>query len=67
VEYLFHNYKDSLYIVTTRDRSTVIKLLDIENIEFNPDRIFDKDDYELFGNKKGVMETLFSFVQKGYL
>ncbi|WP_193215562.1 hypothetical protein [Aliarcobacter butzleri] len=50
--FLFYEYENLIYIVTTKDKETVLKLLSLENIEFNEKRIFDKEDYQKFGNKK---------------
>lgn len=58
IEILFYNYKDLVYIVTTKDKKSVLKLLSLEGIEFNENRIFDRKDYEIHGNKKNIIETL---------
>ena len=60
VEFLFYEYKDLVYIVTTKDKATVLKLLSLEGIEFNERRILDKEDYEKFSSKKSIIESLIS-------
>lgn len=58
IEFLFDEYKHLVYIVTTKDKATVLKLLSLEGIEFDEKRIFDKEDYEKFGSKKSIIESL---------
>lgn len=58
VKFLFYDFKDLIYIVTTKDKETVLKLLSLEGIEFDEKRIFDKEDYEKFGSKKNIIENL---------
>ncbi|WP_201523473.1 hypothetical protein [Aliarcobacter butzleri] len=60
VEFLFYEYKHLVYIVTTKDKATVLKLLSLEGIELNGNRVFDKEDYEKFGSKKSIIESLIS-------
>lgn len=60
IMFLFSEYENLIYIVTTKDKETVLKLLSLENIEFNEKRIFDKEDYQKFGNKKNIIESLLS-------
>jgi hypothetical protein len=58
IEFLFYEYKHLVYIVTTKDKGTVLKLLSLEGIEFQEARVFDKEDYENFGSKKSIIESL---------
>lgn len=58
IEFLFYEYKHLVYIVTTKDKSTVLKLLSLEGVEFDEARVFDKEDYEKFGSKKSIIESL---------
>ena len=58
IKFLFYNFKNLVYIVTTKDKETVLKLLNLENIEFDSNRIFDKEDYEKFSNKKSIIKKL---------
>ncbi len=60
VEFLFYEYKHLLYIVTTKDKTTVLKLLSLEGIEFDDARVFDKEDYEKFGSKKSIIKSFMS-------
>lgn len=60
VEFLFYEYKHLVYIVTTKDKATVLKLLSLEGIKFDEKRVFDKEDYEKFGSKKSIIESLIS-------
>lgn len=58
IKFLFCDFKDYVYIVTTKDEKTVFNLLSLEGIGFDKARIFDKDDYEKFGSKKNIIEKL---------
>ncbi|MGP2657658.1 HAD family hydrolase [Malaciobacter sp. WC5094] len=58
IEFLFSEHKNLVYIVTTKDKATVLKLLSLEGIEFQESRVFDKEDYEKFGSKKSIIESL---------
>lgn len=58
IEFLFYEYKYLVYIVTTKDKATVLKLLSLEGMEFDETRVFDKEDYEKFGTKKSIIESL---------
>ncbi len=58
VEFLFYEYKHLVYIVTTKDKATVLKLLSLEGVEFDETRVFDKEDYEKLGSKKSIIESL---------
>ncbi|MCG3670052.1 hypothetical protein L5F33_07260 [Aliarcobacter butzleri] len=60
VEFLFYEYKHLVYIVTTKDKATVLKLLSLEAIDFDETRVFDKEDYEKFGSKKSIIKSLIS-------
>ncbi len=60
IEFLFYEYKHLVYIVTTKDKATVLKLLSLEAIDFDKTRVFDKEDYEKFGSKKSIIESLIS-------
>lgn len=60
IEFLFYEYKHLIYIVTTKDKTTVLKLLLLEGIEFDEARVFDKENYEKFGSKKSIIESLIS-------
>jgi len=57
VKYMFDS-KYKTYIVTTKDRKTVLDLLNIEGILFDKNKIYDKDDYSKYGSKKAIIETL---------
>lgn len=56
--FLFYEYKHLVYIVTTKDKATVLKLLSLEGVEFDETRVFDKEDYEKLGSKKSIIESL---------
>lgn len=58
IKYIFKDFKDFIYIVTTKDKETVLNLLNLENIEFDSTRIFDKKDYEKLGSKKSIIKNL---------
>ncbi len=60
IEFLFYEYKHLVYIVTTKDKATVLKLLSLEGVEFDEARVFDKEDYEKIGSKKSIIESLIS-------
>ena len=53
-----HSDPDSWYIVTTKDRATVEKLLDLENIFIKKENIFDKDNYAAMKSKHGVLASI---------
>jgi len=55
---LLIKYSNLFYIITTKDKETVLKLLDIENIQFNTTNIYDKEDYSKYGSKKNIITTL---------
>lgn len=55
--YIYNNL-DNWYIVTTKDRGTVKKLLDLENIPIKETMIFDRDDYSKFENKREIIQSL---------
>jgi hypothetical protein len=60
IKYLFYEYKNLIYIITTKDKATVLKLLSLEGVEFNEKRVFDKEDYKKYGSKKNIIENLIS-------
>lgn len=49
---------DSWYIVTTKDKETVKKLLELENIFIKKEQIFDKDNYALLQSKRAIIEGI---------
>lgn len=53
-----HKNPDIWYIVTTKDRGTVEKLLDLENIFIKKEQIFDKDNYAALKSKRGVIGAI---------
>jgi len=55
---LIHDNKDKIYIVTTKDKETVLKLLDMENIFFDKNHVFDNTDYAKYGNKKDIIKSI---------
>jgi phosphoglycolate phosphatase-like HAD superfamily hydrolase len=65
INFLFYDFKDLVYIVTTKDKSTVLRLLSLEGLEFEEKRIFDNKDYEKFGNKRNIIQSLMSYDAKG--
>jgi hypothetical protein len=58
INFLFGDFKDKVYIITTKDKATVLKLLAFEGIEFNKKRIYDKEDYSKLGNKRKIIENI---------
>ncbi len=58
IKFLFLEFKDVLYIITTKEKSTVLKLLSLQNIKFNKNRVFDRRDYQKFGSKKNIIQSL---------
>lgn len=56
----YFQYKNLFYIITTKDKETVLKLLDLQNMKFDKSRVFDKDDYSKFGGKKNIINSLMS-------
>jgi hypothetical protein len=58
IKFLFDDFKEEVYIVTTKDKKTVLELLNLEKINFNLARIFDKDSCEEFISKKNIIENL---------
>lgn len=53
-----HRNPGTWYIVTTKDRETVEKLLDLENIFIKKENIFDKEDYAVSQSKQGVIAKI---------
>jgi len=58
IKNILENYSNRVYIITTKDRDTIVELFRIYNIKFDKDRIFDKDDYESLGSKKNIIQNL---------
>lgn len=58
IKFLFQEYKELIYIVTTKDKISVSKLLFLEGIEFDKSKIFDNSDYEKFNSKRKIIESL---------
>lgn len=58
IKFLFSEFKDLIYIITTKDKATVLKLLSLENIEFDSSHIFDKKDYEKCNSKRKIIEQI---------
>jgi len=50
----------NIFIVTTKDRSTVLKLLAVNGIDFNADQIYDRKDYAKSGGKAKIIEDIFA-------
>lgn len=46
------------YIVTTKDKETVLKLLLEEGVKFPISRIFDREDYAKYGSKSNIIENI---------
>lgn len=55
---IIYNNPKNIYIITTKDKQTVLKLLNLENIFIVGNHIFDKDDYKKFGSKKNIIKTI---------
>jgi hypothetical protein len=58
IKHVFDNYGDFIYIITTKDKATVLSLLSLDNIKVDPCRIFDVDDYSKYGSKKNIILKL---------
>ena len=58
IKVLLIKYPNLFYIVTTKDKETVLRLLNIENIQFDSSRIYDRNDYAKYGNKKNIIAIL---------
>lgn len=52
------NMQDKFFIVTTKDKETVLRLLEIENISFTSDRVYDKEDFQYHGSKSKIIESI---------
>lgn len=63
-----HEDPDTWYIVTTKDRETVEKLLDLENIFIKKEQIFDKDNYAALQSKRAIIANIMQddLVSKGF-
>ena len=55
---LIHKSPNSVFIITTKDRPTVLKLLAINGIDFNPLQIFGRESYDKYGGKLQIIEDL---------
>ena len=57
---LLQRNKDLFCIVTTKDKATVTKLLQTEDIKIADNSIYDQKDFESYGNKADIINTIIS-------
>lgn len=58
IKFLFQENIETIYIITTKDKASVSKLLLLEGIEFDKSKIFDKSDFAKFKSKRNIIESL---------
>ena len=58
IKFLFLDFKDWTYIVTTKDRSTVLELFSREGLKVEEKRVFDHEDYKNFGSKRDIIQSI---------
>ncbi|WP_428737608.1 hypothetical protein [Sulfurimonas sp.] len=58
IKNILNEFEELVYIITTKDSSTVSKLLSLEGIKLKENRILGKEEYEKFGNKKNIILNL---------
>lgn len=56
-----------VYIVTTKDRETVLDLLCLEGWDFSPDNIYDRNSFNMYGSKGEIIKFLLSDVKRDAL
>jgi len=52
--------RDFFRIITTKDKATVTKLLDINNVLFCTKLIYDREDFEKYENKANIIKSILS-------
>ncbi|WP_324172636.1 HAD family hydrolase [Sulfurimonas sp.] len=52
------NLADNFIIVTTKDKATVLKLLELNGIYFNSKHIYDNKDFEIFKDKANIIKDI---------
>lgn len=55
---LLKDRPEKFCIVTTKDKATVLKLLETEGIIFSVDSIYDQKDFENYGNKAEIIKKI---------
>ncbi|MBM3251160.1 MAG: hypothetical protein FJZ11_00060 [Candidatus Omnitrophica bacterium] len=55
---LIENNKDKFFIITTKDRETVLRLLNINKIGFKKDNIYDEKFYRKFNSKSHIIKFI---------
>ncbi len=58
IKTIFVNSADTFIIVTTKDKETVLKLLELNGVFFNANRIYDKEDFEKHKNKANIIKHI---------
>lgn len=62
---LINKFPDLIYIISTKDKSTILELLLLEKINFDERKIFDNLDFRKFGSKKLIIEKLIKLSNQG--
>ena len=55
---LISDFRNNFFLVTTRDRESVLELLNLNNLKFSESHIFTKMDYVYYNSKANIIQDL---------
>jgi phosphoglycolate phosphatase-like HAD superfamily hydrolase len=58
VKRLSYNYSKNLFIITTKDKETVLKLIQFHDLDFISEQIFVRDQYNRHHSKRNIIESI---------
>ena len=51
-------HPEKFFLITTRDRESVLQILRVHHLDFIEERVFGKEKYEIFSSKSGIIRRL---------